>query len=255
MTTLMSLVHLPTGQQQERGLLHTPREIAQQPETWKGTLAVFERERTRICRFLEPLGVPGPIEQRPTVMLIGAGTSDYIGSALALLLRQQWGCEVTACASTDVLPNLDEYVVRGRKYLWISFSRSGDSPEGVAVLEQAIDRFPEIAHLVVTCNAQGRMVPLCEAHTLGCVVILNDVVNDRGLAMTSSFTNMVVMGHCLRMPGLSSAMHQCSASSVLRVRRFLARGILSRVRSRPSGTPAFVWWPPGPWRRWRPNRL
>jgi tagatose-6-phosphate ketose/aldose isomerase len=30
-----------------------------------------------------------------------------------------------------------------------------------------------------------------------CVIVLDDAVNDRSLAMTSSFTNMVVMGQCL----------------------------------------------------------
>lgn len=197
MNTLLSLVNLPIEQQRKRGLIHTPREIAQQPETWKGTLETFKKEQSRICGFLEGLGLLGLAEQRPVVLLIGAGSSDYIGQALALLLRQRWGCEVTACASTDVLPSLDEYVVKGRKYLWVSFSRSGGSPEGVSILEQTMARYPEIAHLVVTCNSDARMIPLCERHSLGCVVVLDDRVNDRGLAMTSSFTNMVVLGHCL----------------------------------------------------------
>jgi len=135
--------------------------------------------------------------QRPVVMLIGAGTSDYIGQALELLIRQKWGCEVSTVASTDLLPNLAEYVVPGRKYLWISFSRSGDSPEGVAVLEQAIQLYPEVAHLVVTCNSKARMTEVCETSKRACVVVLDDAVNDRSLAMTSSFTNMVVMGQCL----------------------------------------------------------
>lgn len=197
MNTLSSLVNLPIEQQEKGGLIHTPREIAQQPETWKGTIEIFKKEQSRIRSFLEGLGLLGPVEQRPVVLLIGAGSSDYIGQALALLLRQRWGCEVTACASTDVLPSLDEYVVKGRRYLWVSFSRSGNSPEGVSILEQSIARYPEIAHLVVTCNSDARMIPMCEQHPLGCVVVLDDRVNDRGLAMTSSFTNMVVLGQCL----------------------------------------------------------
>lgn len=129
--------------------------------------------------------------------MIGAGTSDYIGQALVLLLRQSWGCEVLACPSTDLLPNLEDYIVPGRKYLWISFSRSGDSPEGVAVLERAVPLYPEIAHLIITCNADARMIAACKDAAHSCVVVLDAAVNDRSLAMTSSFTNMVVMGHCL----------------------------------------------------------
>lgn len=197
MTTLLSLVRLAPEEQQARGLAHTPREIAQQPNTWQTTLAIFGREQQRIASFLEGAGVRGSQGSKPVVFLVGAGTSDYIGQALAPLLRKQWQCQVVACASTDLLPNLDGYIVPDTKYLWISFSRSGDSPEGVAVIQQAMERYPEIAHLVVTCNRQAQMIALSRQHARSCDVVLDDAVNDRSLAMTSSFTNMVLMGQCL----------------------------------------------------------
>jgi tagatose-6-phosphate ketose/aldose isomerase len=195
--SLSSFVDLPLDEQKARGLLFTPREIAQQPATWETTFQIFWQHQERICSFLEEAGVRDKLEVRPMVMLIGAGTSDYIGHALELLLRQKWSCEVSVCASTDLLPNLEEYVVPGRRYLWISFSRSGDSPEGVAVMEQAIQQYPMISQPVVTCNAQARMIAICKKAEQSCVVVLDDAVNDRSLAMTSSFTNMIVMGQCL----------------------------------------------------------
>ena len=197
MTPLSNIIDLPEAEQKDRGLLYTPREIAQQPQTWRTTFEIFRQHQRRLCEFLDATGVRSTLDQRPVVMLVGAGTSDYIGHALELLLRQRWGCEVSAVASTDLLPSLDEYVVPGRRYLWISFSRSGDSPEGVAVIEQALQLYPDIFHLVVTCNARARMGEICAASSNACVVVLDDAVNDRSLAMTSSFTNMVVMGQCL----------------------------------------------------------
>jgi tagatose-6-phosphate ketose/aldose isomerase len=194
---LTTLLDLPTSEQESRGLIFTPREIAQQPETWRKTALFFEAQQERFRIFLEKTGVTGPLEKRPIVMLIGAGTSDFIGESLALLLRQRWGCEATAVASTDLLPGMSEYVIPGRRYLWISFSRSGDSPEGVNVLEQALEIYPEISHLVVTCNPNSRMAGLAANHAHVCTAVLDDAVNDRSLAMTSSFTNMVVLGHCL----------------------------------------------------------
>jgi tagatose-6-phosphate ketose/aldose isomerase len=196
-TSLADFVGLPEEEQKARGLVYTPREIAQQPKTWATTLEIFKQNQQRICEFLDAVGVRQEPVERPVVVLIGAGTSDYIGQALELLIRQKWGCEVSTVASTELLPHLGEYVVAGRKYLWISFSRSGDSPEGVAVLEQAIPLYPGVAHLVVTCNAQARMAEICRGSKQACVVVLDDAVNDRSLAMTSSFTNMVVMGQCL----------------------------------------------------------
>lgn len=197
MRALSEFLEMPQAEQKAKGLLFTPREIAQQPETWKTTFATFQQHQARIASFLEQAGILDPLEQKPVVMLVGAGTSDYIGRSLALFLRERWGCEVSACASTELLTNLSSYIVPGRNYLWISFSRSGDSPEAVAILKQAIDQYPEISHLVITCNAEAQMIDIANTAAKSCVVVLDDAVNDRSLAMTSSFTNMIVMGHCL----------------------------------------------------------
>jgi tagatose-6-phosphate ketose/aldose isomerase len=196
-TSLARFLDLPKPMREALGCLHTPAEIAQQPDTWKSTLADFERLQAGVRAFLEEVGVRTDGELRPAVTLIGAGSSDYAAQAVEFVLRQQWGCQVSALASTEMLPNLEEYAAVGRRSLWISFSRSGDSPEGVAVLEQALARYPEIAHLVVTCNAAGRMAAVCQGVPRAYVVVLDDAVNDRSLVMTSSFTNMIVLGHCL----------------------------------------------------------
>jgi tagatose-6-phosphate ketose/aldose isomerase len=113
-------------------------------------------------------------------------------------LRRLWGCEAWAVPSTDLLTNFDDLVFQDRPYLWVSFSRSGESSEGLAVLEAAIEKYPRVRHLLVTCNPAGRMAAACEkARDRAFVLVLDDSANDRGLAMTSSFTNMVVAGHCV----------------------------------------------------------
>lgn len=84
-----------------------------------------------------------------------------------------------------------------RNYLWIHFSRSGESPEGAAVLKQTLASCTNVKHLVVSCNQQGRTLRLATESHDAFVVLLHDVVNDRGLAMTSSFTNMVIFGQAL----------------------------------------------------------
>jgi tagatose-6-phosphate ketose/aldose isomerase len=135
---------------------------------------------------------------RPTVCLVGAGTSDYVGRSLTHVLHRLWGREVWAVPSTDLLTNLEDLVFADRPYLWISFSRSGDSSEGLAVLESAIERYPKVRHLLVTCNKGGRMAAVCEkTPERAFVLALDDTANDRGLAMTGSYTNMVIAGHCL----------------------------------------------------------
>jgi len=196
-SALAELLSLPESEKAARGLEHTPAEIAQQPDAWLSTFELFRRKREQIAEFLALAGIGASPRPRPTVFLIGAGTSDYIGQSLTYLLRRSWNCEVMAVPSTDLLTHMDEWMIPEKKYLWISFSRSGDSPEGVAVLESARRNHPEIHHLVISCNVNGRMIRenADEPRVLG--ICLDDAVNDRGLAMTSSFSNMVVFGQCL----------------------------------------------------------
>jgi D-galactosamine 6-phosphate deaminase/isomerase len=194
---LIELLNLSETEKTARGLTYTPAEIAQQPDTWLSTFELFRRKRPEIRQFLSSAGLAAGPNPQPTVFLVGAGTSDYIGHSLAYLLRKLWHCEVLAVPSTDLLTHMDELMIPQQRYLWVSFSRSGDSPEGVAVLETACTNHPQIHHLVVSCNANGRMIRNSAGKSQVLSICLNDAVNDRGLAMTSSFSNMVVFGQCL----------------------------------------------------------
>ena len=192
---LQALLHLSASEKEARGIVHTPQEIFQQPECWRNTYHRCREQESEINSFLQHAGVGG--NSPPVVFLIGAGSSDYIGRSLVDLLRRRWRTEVSAVPSTDLLPNQYDFVA-DRSYLWISFSRSGDSPEGVAVLERTLETCPNVRHVVVTCNQSGAMAQRCAAASdRALALILDDAVNDRGLAMTNSFTNMLVAGQCL----------------------------------------------------------
>ena len=153
--------------------------------------------REEIQEFLHASGIDRPRAAKPLVFLVGAGTSDYIGHSLHHLMRQQWQCEVVPVASTSLLTAFEESLLHDREYLWVSFSRSGDSPEGVQVLQRALEQRPEVRHLVVSCNAESQMLRDIRGRANSLGIVLDDAVNDRGLAMTSSFTNMVLAGHFL----------------------------------------------------------
>jgi tagatose-6-phosphate ketose/aldose isomerase len=229
---LSALVELAEQEKSARGLLYTPLEIAQQPVSWENTFARLTAQEEEIRRFLGE-----SLKPSTTVYLIGAGTSDYIGRSLCSILRQQWQCDVIALPSTELITNMETYVLPRRDYLWISFSRSGDSSEGVGALEMALRSYPQVRHLVVGCNKDGKMAELCAGRENACVVLLDDAVNDRGLAMTSSFTNMVIAGQCLAnidslgtyRPVLGSLMEM--AREMLRVAPPIAEAV-TRLRCR-----------------------
>lgn len=196
MTTFSKLLGLSTAERESLGVIHTLGEIVQQPQTWLRTYDRLLGSSQPIEEFLSGAGLGTATRSSLHVLLVGAGTSDYIGKTVCALLQKEWQCDVHAVPSTDLLTNMDDYVLSDRDYLWISFSRSGESSEGVAVLQEALTRYPRIKHLIVTCNENGTMA----RSFLGSNVfsfVLNDEVNDRGLAMTSSFSNMVIVAQAL----------------------------------------------------------
>ena len=166
----------------------TAREIAQQPDVWLDIAALVDRERARLGAFLAP-ALANP---RIRVVLTGAGTSSYIGACLAPALAQHLGRRVEAVATTDLVSGPHLYLQRDVPTLLVSFARSGGSPESVAAIDVAQRALDEVHHLVITCNAAGLLATQMAGVSNACVLVLPDSTNDRGFAMTSSFTSMVL---------------------------------------------------------------
>ena len=96
-----------------RGRL-TRQEIFQQPDTWPRSV-----ERVK----------EAALGQLPPAVLTGAGTSAYVGIAVEPAWRGS-----LAVASTELFLDFDGPLT-GRNVV-VSFARSGNSPESVAVVEK-----------------------------------------------------------------------------------------------------------------------
>ncbi len=53
---LSALLEFSAGRKRELGIEHTPREIAQQPETWQSTLALCKRLQPELAGVFEEAG-------------------------------------------------------------------------------------------------------------------------------------------------------------------------------------------------------
>jgi tagatose-6-phosphate ketose/aldose isomerase len=182
---------LPAAELEARGAAWTAREISQQPDVWPAVGALVARERASLEEFLQPLVASPDLR----VLLTGAGTSSYIGDCLAPALAARLRRRVESIATTELLSGPDLRLPADGPTLLVSFARSGNSPESVAALELA-ERFlgSRVFHLVITCNVEGALA----AHTRGLanarVLLMPEAANDRGLAMTSSFSAMLLAG-------------------------------------------------------------
>jgi tagatose-6-phosphate ketose/aldose isomerase len=80
-----------------------------------------------------------------------------------------------------------------RPTLLISFARSGDSPESLATVELADKYCKDLYKLNITCNKDGELA-LRSTGKNSYVFLLPEETNDKSLAMTSSFTSMLLAG-------------------------------------------------------------
>ncbi len=166
---------------------HTLREIRQQPLTWPDSAAraVAAREIYRAS-----------LEGMRAVVLTGSGSSLYAGECLDPWLQSALGLPARSVAAGDFLTQ-GTRVLPGRPALTVSLARSGDSPESTAAVDALLAAEPDSRHLVITCNAEGKLATRYGEDGRVRALVLDDAVCDRSLVMTSSFTNMVVAGSFL----------------------------------------------------------
>ncbi|MFG2513947.1 SIS domain-containing protein [Streptomyces sp. NPDC048584] len=170
------------------GAAHTVREIVQQPALWREVDRAVTASRASLDAFLRPLMARGDLR----VVLTGAGTSAFAGQVLQPALTRRLGRRVDAVPTTDLVADPRGCLAEDLPTLLVSFARSGDSPESVAATALADQVLSEVHHLVITCNERGRLAREHGERPESHVLLMPAESNDRGFAMTSSFTCMTL---------------------------------------------------------------
>lgn len=170
----------------EKGI-ETLREILHQPKVLKDTYNLILNTRTEIVEYLDKVFDSGDVD----VILTGAGSSAFIGETLAGLSNIHDGTISRAIATTDILTNPALYLTNKKRTFLVSFARSGDSPESVAVVDLVNEYCTDVFHLIITCNSEGKLIKKAEGNN-SFVILLPKDANDKSLAMTSSFTSMLL---------------------------------------------------------------
>jgi tagatose-6-phosphate ketose/aldose isomerase len=178
-----------TAQLEARGAGWTAREIAQQPALWADVARLIAAQRATLDPFLVPLLLDPSIR----IVFTGAGTSSFIGDCLAPAVAAHLRRRVESVATTDIVSGPQRRLQRDVPTLLVSFARSGNSPESVASVGLAEQIVTNVHHLIITCNPEGELARRAPQLRSARVLVLPDATNDRGFAMTSSFSSMVLV--------------------------------------------------------------
>ena len=171
------------------GAAHTIPEILGQPDLWQATWEGLCQEKKDLGAFVAESLLASARE----VVLTGAGSSAFIGDLLQGYYSRRLKRCVRAVPTTDIVTNPDECFAQNAPTLLISFGRSGDSPESIAALDRADECLSDVRHLIITCNPSGDLANHPTKHPRA-VFVLPPKADDKGLAMTGSFTSMALAG-------------------------------------------------------------
>ena len=171
----------------------TFNEIHQQPAMWRKEYHALLAAKAEASAFMHKYLTPDT-----DVVLTGAGTSAFIGDALCPIMRGMWR-NVRSVPTTGIVTHAKYLLDAERPLLLVSFARSGNSPESVAAVNLANKICKNVAHVYITCNKNGKLALQAQGRDNVLSLLLPEETDDKSLAMTSSFSTMLLtclmLGH------------------------------------------------------------
>jgi len=172
-----------------KGAYYTSTEIYRQPQVWQKIYNEVLWQKVSIQKYIDEVLQ----NEKLHVILTGAGTSAFIGLSLQGTFNRSWHKFTSCISTTDLVSHPFDYLNPEMPTLIVSFARSGNSPESVAAVTLADQICPKCYHLIITCDKDGKLANY-ESKNSKFVFLLPPETNDQSLAMTSSFTGMLLAG-------------------------------------------------------------
>ena len=182
----MSIFNLTDEKMKETSSTFTAHEIYQQPATWRKTCAQLAGCKDELQAFIDQVVKQDDFD----IVLVGAGTSEFVGNSLFQALNPKYNYKVKSYASTDIVPSPENFLSRTKPTLLVNFGRSGNSPESLGNVEAAEVVCQNLYHLFVTCNHEGTLSKMAASRKNCFAINLTPETHDQSFAMTSSYSNM-----------------------------------------------------------------
>lgn len=167
----------------------TWEEIIQQPSIWKEELEIVKKNLKSIGEFINR--VKG---EKVKVIFTGAGSSEFVGNTLCSYVNSKVDIDVLSVPTTDIVSMPEQYLEKDVATILVSCARSGNSPESVATVNLADKLVKNIHHIFITCNPEGQLAKISKEGENKYLLLMPERTNDKGFAMTGSFSSMVVAG-------------------------------------------------------------
>ncbi|MCL2130718.1 MAG: SIS domain-containing protein [Treponema sp.] len=177
----------------ERNCINTASEIASQPLAWKELGRILFNKKDYIKEFFERLGDLSKIR----IIFTGAGSSGFIGEALAFFIAKALKIKCEAIHTTDIVSAPETVLFSDIPTLLVSFARSGNSPESTGAVEYARKIVKNLYEAAIVCDGESKLYNITADNEKNLILLMPESSNDKGFAMTSSVTCMLLAGFAL----------------------------------------------------------
>ena len=163
---------------------HTYKEIFSQTDSFEKIYEDIVEEKFCIDKdfFLKPYD---------EIILFGCGSSYNLSQSASFFTKSLLNNKCCiALPSSELLTNTDIYINKGKKYLVIGFSRSGETTESINVIKKLIAENKNITAFTFSCNSNSTMVRISDYF-----FVCRDSV-EKSIVMTKSFSSMLY-AYCL----------------------------------------------------------
>ena len=176
----------------EKDCFWTAKEINQQPESWRRLADMLDQKKDEITAFMDQVLAVKNLK----IITTGAGSSAFIGEAMQYMIAEELGQETENIHTTDII-SAPSATLFDRPTLLISYARSGESPESCAAIRFAEKKIKNLYHIIIVCDKNSTLAKTGQALPKAIVVDMPEETCDKGFAMTSSVSCMVLATWCI----------------------------------------------------------
>src|SRR5699024_7293393 len=177
---------LDVNKLEEKDFKNTYTEIFAQADTWEEVYGLYEERKSEIEKFLSNF------DKNTKVIFTGAGTSEYVGNIACEYLKTHGDFDFESIATTDLVSAPYLHFKKDVKTVLVSFARSGNSPESLAAVKLGEEIVDDFYNLAITCAHDGKLAVDLKDDPNSYVFLNPEITNDKGFAMTNSFSSMLL---------------------------------------------------------------
>ncbi len=183
----MRILGLNERELREREGFYTFSEMVNQPCLWQRGVENIRDNMQKIRLFLDEIkGISGL-----KIYLVGAGSSAKAAAIVENYIRRLTAFEVYAIPSTNLITQPDSYIQKDSPALLVSFGSSGNTVEGLEVVELFKERCKVLYQILIICSDKGEIVRKYSTGEKVLYIPIPEGTKGKSMAATGEFTLLI----------------------------------------------------------------